>query len=169
MAKNIVELNVGGVDYTTRPHGTCSTAASTAAKVVTCTDFNLCVGATVIVEFTNANTAANPTLNVNSTGAKPIYFRNAAISGTNNWGDSDTVEFYYNGTQWELIGGTTPYNHPTYYWADQVVSGTSSNTATPLMSSVTASSNIRVGSTSKTSGGCNLVYDSTNQSLKFVF
>lgn len=51
-------------------YGTCTTAAATAAKVVTCADFNALIeGVTIHVFFSNANTAASPTLNVNSTGA----------------------------------------------------------------------------------------------------
>ena len=52
-------------------YGTCPTAAATAAKVVTVSDssFKLEIGTTVTIKFTNTNTASNPTINVNSTGA----------------------------------------------------------------------------------------------------
>jgi hypothetical protein len=104
MAKNIVNLSLDGSNYTTRPYGTCGTAAATAAKVVDCADFNLATGATVLVKFTYANSASSPTLNVNSTGAKPIYYRGAALaSSLYQWGAGDVVEFYYNGTQWDLL------------------------------------------------------------------
>lgn len=105
MANNIVEFNIDGTSYTQRPYGTCSTAAGTAAKVVTCSGFNLVTGATVMVKFTNANTVANPTLNVNSKGAKAIYYRGAALTASSlaNWGAGDVVEFRYNGTQWDLL------------------------------------------------------------------
>lgn len=54
-------------------YGTCDTAAATAAKVVTLSDFDkLMVGITVHVRFKYSNTVANPTLNINSTGAKAI-------------------------------------------------------------------------------------------------
>jgi hypothetical protein len=49
------------------------------------------------------NTAANPTLNVNSTGAKAIYYRGAAISA-GYLAANRTYEFVYNGTQYELVG-----------------------------------------------------------------
>ena len=61
-------------------YGTCSTAAETAAKAVNCTGFVLATGARIAVRFTVTNTAANPTLNVNATGAKAIRYRNAAIA-----------------------------------------------------------------------------------------
>ena len=104
MAKNIVKLSLDSSEYITRPYGTCATAAATTAKVVDCADFSLATGATVLVKFTYANTASSPTLNVNSTGAKSIYYRGAALaSSLYYWGAGDTVEFYYNGTQWDLL------------------------------------------------------------------
>ena len=60
-------------------YGTCDTVAATAAKAVSCTSFTLVTGSRIIVKFTVTNTAANPTLNVNSTGAKAIQYRGAAI------------------------------------------------------------------------------------------
>lgn len=84
-------------------YGTCSTAAATVAKEVACTGFTLVTGARIIVKFTVTNTAESPTLNVNSTGAKPIYYRSAAIS-KGYLAANRTYEFVYNGTQYELVG-----------------------------------------------------------------
>ena len=84
--------------------GTCSTAAGTAAKTTTIEGFSkLKTGALVLVKFTNANTAENPTLNVNSTGAKAIYYRGAAIL-PNYINSYKTYVFVYNGAQWDLAG-----------------------------------------------------------------
>ena len=60
-------------------YGSCSTAAGTAEKAVTLAGFTLATGARITVRFTVTNTAANPTLNVNSTGAKPIQFLKALL------------------------------------------------------------------------------------------
>lgn len=84
-------------------YGVCSTAASTAAKEVTATRFALTTGSSIAVHFTVANTAANPTLNVNSTGAKPIYFNGSAIS-TSMIVAGGTYLFVYNGTQYDAVG-----------------------------------------------------------------
>lgn len=54
-------------------YGICSTAAGTAAKVVTISNFKLVNGAEAWVYFSASNTAADPTLNINGTGAKSIY------------------------------------------------------------------------------------------------
>ena len=84
-------------------YGTCSTAAATAAKTVSCTGFTRLTGARICVKFTVTNTAAFPTLNVNSTGAAPIYYRGGTIvAGT--LAANRTYEFVYNGTQYELVG-----------------------------------------------------------------
>ena len=84
-------------------YGTCSTAAATAAKTVTLSSFALVTGARVIVRFTVTNTAANPTLNVNNTGAKAIQYRNAAISA-GYLAANRTYEFVYDGSSYELVG-----------------------------------------------------------------
>lgn len=62
-------------------YGTCSTVAGTVTKQVTVNNdtFALEEGAIVIVKFTVTNTASNPTLKVNNTTAKPIYYKGAAI------------------------------------------------------------------------------------------
>ena len=85
-------------------YGECTTAAGTAAKVVTCADFDAYrTGVTLFVKFTNSNTAASPTLNVNSKGAKAIYYRGAAMAA-NKIAAGGTYQFRYNGTQWDYIG-----------------------------------------------------------------
>ena len=84
-------------------YGTCSTTAATAEKAVSATGFTLVTGARIAVKFTVTNTAVNPTLNVNSTGAKAIYYRGVAISA-GYLAANRTYEFIYNGTQYELIG-----------------------------------------------------------------
>ena len=82
-------------------YGTCDTAAATAAKVVTLSGFTLVTGATIHVKFTNSNTVANPTLNVNSTGAKSImrYGTTAVSTSTDtSWLAGAVVSFTYDGT-----------------------------------------------------------------------
>lgn len=95
-------------------YGTCATAAATAAKVVTLSSYALVVGGIVAVKFTYA-VPAGATLNINSKGAKAIYYRGAAIiAGIINTGDIAT--FIYDGTRYHLISldRDTIYTHPTY-------------------------------------------------------
>ena len=79
------------------------TAAATAAKTVALSGFALATGARVLVKFTVTNSAANPTLDVNGTGAKPIQYRGAAIAA-GTLAANRTYEFVYTGAQYELVG-----------------------------------------------------------------
>ena len=77
--------------------------AATIAKTATispATSFSLYTGATVSVYFPYANTAASPTLNINSTGAKPIYVYGAVITSVYYWPAKSTVQFTYDGSHW---------------------------------------------------------------------
>lgn len=101
-AHNINGMSVQG-DADRVNYGICSTAATTAAKVVDCTGFTLITGAEITVKFTITNTASSPTLNVNGTGAKLIFYRGSVISA-GYLAANRTYTFRYNGTQWDLVG-----------------------------------------------------------------
>lgn len=83
---------------------TCSTGASTQAKVGTCTNFELYNGATITCMFSNANTKAAPTLNVNSTGAKTIvsYDGSALDKSEYEWSAGSAYTLVYDGTNWRM-------------------------------------------------------------------
>ena len=89
-------------------HGTCATAAATTAKVGAMSGFELVDGALVSLRFTYANTKASATLNVNSTGAKPIFWRGAAITADYVIEAGDTVTFMYDGTRYHIIAIDRP-------------------------------------------------------------
>ena len=78
--------------------GTCSTAAGTAAKVVTLANYELVTNGFVAVSFEN-DVPANATLNINGRGAKPIYYKGEAIVA-NAISGGDTVTFVYDGTNY---------------------------------------------------------------------
>ncbi|MBQ1716552.1 MAG: hypothetical protein II025_01485, partial [Ruminococcus sp.] len=81
-------------------YATCSTAAATAAKTASLSSYALNTGGIVAVKFTNA-VPANATLNINSKGAKAIYYKGAAITdGVIKAGD--TVTFIYS-TYYHII------------------------------------------------------------------
>ncbi|MBR2732144.1 MAG: hypothetical protein IKD72_09205 [Clostridia bacterium] len=90
------------LNRTATMYGTCTTAAGTAEKAVTCTGFALYQGATLSVKFTNANTASAPTLNVNNTGAKAIYVDGTAITKASYWTAGSTHTFVYSGSVWVM-------------------------------------------------------------------
>ena len=82
-------------------YATCSTAEATVAKTATLSSYSISTGGIVAVKFTYA-VPASATLNVNSKGAKNIFYRGAAITaGVIKAGDLAT--FIYDGTQYQLI------------------------------------------------------------------
>ena len=109
--------NIDGVQFDGSANiihfGSCSTAAGTAAKVVSCTGFVLASGSRITVKFTTTNTAANPTLNVNSTGAKAIMYRGVAISA-GYLAANRVYTFIYDGTDYELVGDINTDTDTTY-------------------------------------------------------
>jgi hypothetical protein len=67
--------------------------------VATLSNYSLVDGTIVVIKFTYTNTATNPYLNINSTGAKRIYF-GVYAAGTDtatSWMASEYVVFIYNG------------------------------------------------------------------------
>lgn len=84
-------------------YATCSTAEATVAKVAAFASgtYSLVVNGIVSVKFTNA-VPAGATLNINSKGAKAIFYKGAAIkAGVIKAGDVAT--FIYDNTQYHLI------------------------------------------------------------------
>ena len=89
-------------------YGTCSTAASTAEKAVVVDDTNwkLEVGCIVAVKFSATNKASNVTINVNGTGAYPIWAAAEEYTGTSSSyaGYKNRICIYmFNGTHWAWI------------------------------------------------------------------
>lgn len=77
-----------------------STASGTAAKTVTASDYVLTAGGSMHIKFNNGNSASNVTLNINGTGAKPLYYNFAAASGANSWKAGEVLEVFYDGTSY---------------------------------------------------------------------
>ena len=91
-------------------YGTCDTAAATAAKAVTLSGYALTVGGIVSVKFTNGidGIIEDPTMNINSKGAKPIFYNGVALTGL-PVAAGEIVTFIYDGTNYHLIAT----NHKT--------------------------------------------------------
>lgn len=81
-----------------------STAAGTAAKVATTTGgtYTPATGDIILVTFTAANTATNPTINIDGSGAKSILLGNANPTGVAMAGTK--VMMWYDGTAFQLFG-----------------------------------------------------------------
>lgn len=113
--QTIVQDGITGA--TINRFGTCTIAAATAAKTVSITSGTVptlnadASGLQVTVKFSNANTANNPTLNVDNKGAKKIYHRGSQITtGTNKALLAGVCTFVYDNSLdsdnggWHLIG-----------------------------------------------------------------
>ena len=116
--------------------GTCSTAAATADKIVTVQEFPLnnsgapVMGTTIVVKFTNTNSAANAKLVVNGTSAASIWFNAAAYTSAGNVaGAAGRYSTYtWDGTYWVWVSHGTDNNDNTL--AYQVRYNSASMTAT---------------------------------------
>lgn len=127
MAEYIKELTVpnsdgsGDVTYQIKEdpaihYSTCGTDAATAAKTVAVSGFKLNTGSWIAVKFTVTNTAAvaSLTLNVNSTGAKNIKYRNANLSSAGVLAANRIYLFVYDGTYWQIVGDLDTDTNTTY-------------------------------------------------------
>ena len=105
IAQKIDDYTKGSLPAFGMGYATCSTATSTAAKTVTLTGYSLNEGALVSIKFTNA-VGANATLNINSKGAKSIYYNGAAITA-GVIGAGDIATFLYTNNQYQLVSVDT--------------------------------------------------------------
>lgn len=112
-------------------YGTCPTADSAQAKVVTTTtgDFSLTTGAMVRVTFTNGQTYdGTATLNVDGSGAIPVYRSVTDATSRYFWGSGSTADFVYDGSHWLMSNkGIATI---TYYGLTKLSSSVSSTSTT---------------------------------------
>lgn len=108
-----------GINYVT-----CDTAAGTAAKTITVTGLTaLTTGIRLLVKMTNNNTSNNATLNINSLGAKPLYYDNVRASSDNSWEAGEVIDVYYDGTNFyssNVQGGSSAGGNQILDWTTDV-------------------------------------------------
>lgn len=132
--------------------GVCSTSANTAAKTVSVDDnFTLTAGVFVAIRFEQMNAAPNPTLNVNNTGAKAIFYRGAAWKTSQDLARQyDTILMTYDGTQW-MISALLEPNKVNFSNASSTLRAKNFNLDTSTSSN---------GTITRTSGIQDLYFDS---------
>lgn len=132
--------------------GVCSTSANTAAKTVSVDgDFTLTAGVFVAIRFEQMNAASNPTLNVNNTGAKAIFYRGAAWKTSQDPARQyDTILMTYDGTQW-MISALLEPNKVNFSNASSTLRAKNFNLDTSTSSN---------GTITRTSGIQDLYFDS---------
>ena len=135
--------------------GVCSTSADTAAKTVSVDgDFTLTAGVFVAIRFEQKNSASNPTLNVNNTGAKAIFYRGAAWKTSQDPARQyDTILMTYDGTQW-MISALLEPNKVNFSNASSTLRAKNINLDTSTSSN---------GTITRTSGIQDLYFDSDIQ------
>ena len=147
----IAKVTAGGGTHliASTAYGTCTTAASTAAKVATIQDnqpFSLVEGVTVHIKVTNLNSATNPTLNVNGTGAIAIMrygTTRPSNSSSTSWQSGSVISFTYDGTYWQMNDWL---NNNDYVTQSNL---TSDSTRNILLGTNTASTSAYTGGTYK--------------------
>lgn len=118
------------------PSAICTTSAVTATKVATCSSFSLLANSYIQVIIANANTASSAlTLNINSTGAKPIFINGTASSSSNKTLPAGTYFVFYDGTNFYFrsdgkITGDITGNAATATYATSAGSATNASYAT---------------------------------------
>lgn len=113
----------------------CSTGASTAAKTITASHYVLRTGGAMTIKFTNKNTAtAHVTLNINSTGPKPLYYQGSVTSDTNSWADGEVCEVYYDGTNYYATPVLQKFGSGELLKDIHIIDNLSNNSATDVLS-----------------------------------
>lgn len=114
--------NIGLVNINLPCFGVCSTPANEQEKTVSITDYVVVAGARVSIKFENGNTFGTakgtssnviapesaPTLNINGTGAKPIYV-GGEPAGEGFINSGDIHDFVYDGTNWADVTADVIY------------------------------------------------------------
>ena len=140
----------------------CSTAASTAAKVATMPKFALASGQYILLRTTVTNSATSSvTLNVNSTGAKPVKIGNSSTAPTaSNFPAGDYLA-NYDGTNWVLTRIHLTDNNTTYSSKTAASGGTDvSLVTTGEKYTWNNKSNLAIGTTSTTAAAGNHTHSS---------
>ena len=83
--------------------GVSSEAATVQARTATIASFILLKNMPVSIRFTNAINVDSATLNISSTGAKPLFIQGAALQAGLVKGGC-TVTVIYDGTNWNIVG-----------------------------------------------------------------
>lgn len=103
-------------------YGTCSTASGTSVKSIACTDFtdqDLVSGTSLLVKFTNSNSASSTSFKINNGTQKDVKWNEGVDLFRNSWTSGQVVQFVYDGSVW--LATSTPMTILTYgssTWTD---------------------------------------------------
>ena len=77
---------------------TCVTGVAAAEKTIVLPDFRLSTNVRLIVMMEKTNVASDVKLNVNGTGAYPLYYNGEPVTAVNRWNAGEIVDVCFNGT-----------------------------------------------------------------------
>lgn len=98
-----LESMIQGVNETTVGYYECTTAGSTPEKTITIdSSVSLSVRISCKVKFAEKNTGANATMNINGTGAKPLFYNGVRAAANNSWYQNEIVDLYFDGTNYQV-------------------------------------------------------------------
>lgn len=84
----------------------CISAANDAGKLVQFSDYRefvLSINCRILVKMEQANSAANPTMNIDNTGYVPLYYNGSPASASNTWNAGDILDVFYDGTNYQAF------------------------------------------------------------------
>lgn len=79
----------------------CLTAGNYIAKVVDARSYELSLGGSMKIRFLHKLTANSATLNINSQGAKTLYYNGIPATKNNTWNDNEILNVFYDGTNYQ--------------------------------------------------------------------
>ena len=124
LANELIGANIDGIFFNgvnaITHYSSCATAGNVAEKVISCGNYRLVTGSRIAVKFGFENSANNMSLNVNSTGAKPVYYNGAQIEA-NKILANKVYDFIYDGNVYNLVGDLD--TNTTYPVAETGVTG----------------------------------------------
>ena len=151
----------------------CDTAASTAAKSIAVTGEVLKAGNIYAITMTNANTAANPTLSVNSGTAYPMCDASGTALKAYSWAAGDIVTVLFTGAKFIMATATADKieNNNLKAVTSNAVSVISASSTTITGPALGTGGNIRVMFTADITGAdsssaLSLSYNTTSYSVK---
>lgn len=84
----------------------CISGANDAGKLVAFSDnrdFALSLNCRILVKMEQANSAANPTMNIANSGDIPLYYNGTPASAANTWNAGDILDVFYDGTNYQAF------------------------------------------------------------------
>lgn len=81
----------------------CYVTGDVAEKKITLGNFVLSNKCRLVIRMVYGQTASSATMNINNTGAKPLYYNGKPATGDNSWKANEILDVYYDGTNYQAV------------------------------------------------------------------